>query len=40
VRRQNYNVDFGYITLFEVIGVVAAYAATISYSAHLGYEIV
>ena len=26
---QNYNVDIGYISLFEVIGIVAAYAATI-----------
>ena len=25
VLCQSYNVDFGYITLFEVIGIVAAY---------------
>ena len=29
VLCQNYNVDSGYISLFEVIGIVAAYAATI-----------
>ena len=29
VFRSSYNVDFGYISLFEVIGIVAAYAATI-----------
>jgi len=29
VLRQIYNVDFGYISLFEVIGIVAAYSATI-----------
>jgi len=29
VLLQTYNVDFGYISLFEVIGIVAAYAATI-----------
>jgi len=29
VFRQSYNVDFGYISLFEVIGTVAAHAATI-----------
>jgi len=29
VLRLSYNVDFGYISLFEVIGIVAAYAATI-----------
>ena len=27
--RYSYNVDFGYISLFEVIGIVAAYAATL-----------
>jgi len=26
VLRQSYNVDFDYISLFEVIGVLAAYA--------------
>jgi hypothetical protein len=25
VLRQSYNVDIGYISLFEVIGIVAAY---------------
>jgi hypothetical protein len=25
VLRLSYNVDFGYISLFEVIGIVAAY---------------
>jgi len=29
VLRQSYSVDFGYISLFEVIGIVTAYAATI-----------
>ena len=27
--RQSYSVDFGYISLFEVIGIVAAYVVTI-----------
>ena len=25
VLRQTYNVDFGYVSLFEVIGIVASY---------------
>jgi len=29
VLRQIYNVDFGYISLYEVIDIVAAYEATI-----------
>ena len=29
VRRFSYNADFGYISLFEVIGTVVAYAATV-----------
>ena len=29
VLHQSYNVDFGYISLFEVIGAVAARAATV-----------
>jgi len=29
VLRQSYNVDFRYVSLFEVIGTVAAYAATV-----------
>jgi len=29
VPRSSYNVDFGYTSLFEVIGIVVAYAATI-----------
>ena len=30
VLRQSYNVDFGYISLFEVIATVDAYAATVA----------
>jgi len=29
VLRYSYNVDFGYISLYEVTGMLAAYAATI-----------
>jgi len=29
VLLQSYNVEFGYISLYEVTGIVAAYAATI-----------
>jgi hypothetical protein len=29
VLRQSYNVDFGYISLVEIIGIVAAYGATV-----------
>jgi len=29
VLRQSYSVDFGYISFYEIIGIVAAYAATI-----------
>jgi len=28
VLRQSYDIDFGYIPLFEVIDIVATYAAT------------
>jgi hypothetical protein len=28
VLRQSYNVDFGYMSLFEVIGIVPSFAAT------------
>jgi len=34
VLRCTYNVDFGYISLFAVIGIVAAYAATIPITAN------
>ena len=31
--RYSYNVDFGYISLFEVIGIVAAYNRVKKYGA-------
>ena len=33
VLRRTYNVDFGYISLYEVTGIVAAYGATIPVTA-------
>jgi len=32
VLRQSYNVDFGYISLFEVIGIVAVYVVQSSHT--------
>ena len=32
VLRQSYNVDFGYKSLFEVIGIVAAYCVQSCYA--------
>jgi len=35
VLRLSYNVDFGYISLFEVIGIVAAYIVQSCYACGL-----
>ena len=32
VHRQSYNVDFGYISLFQVIGIVTAYIVQSRYA--------